>query len=169
MTHPLVNQLYFARTEWLRAFDGVSDVDGATRFEPMNSLGWMMGHLAWQENICWNVRARNLNPAPQLHDLVGYGKPVNTPGLSAMVATWHDVTTAATSYLELLTDESLKTHWIRNGKPARESVGTTLQRVIYHYFFHIGEAQAVRQLLNHPNRPEYIGDIGEQFAFRSQS
>jgi hypothetical protein len=34
-----------------------------------------------------------------------------------------------------------------------------LQRVIYHYFYHTGESQAIRQMLEDPARPEYIGDI----------
>ena len=144
----------------------MADEDGAKRFEPINSLGWMMGHMAWHENLCWNIRARSVNPAQHLHDLVSYGKPASTPALSEMRAIWAVVTEASDEYLESLTDSMMPTRWIRNGKPHRESIGTSLQRVTYHYFFHIGESQAVRQLLNHPNRPEYVGDFGEQYALR---
>ena len=36
----------------------------------------------------------------------------------------------------------------------------------YHYWFHIGEILAVRQLLNHPRRPEYVGDIERLAPYR---
>jgi hypothetical protein len=44
--HPLVSQLRFARSEFVRGLDGVSEEDGTRRVLPMNSLGWMVGQLA---------------------------------------------------------------------------------------------------------------------------
>jgi hypothetical protein len=49
MVHPLVDQLRFTRSEFARAFHGVSESDGVQRLMPMNSIGWIVGHLAWQE------------------------------------------------------------------------------------------------------------------------
>ncbi|MEZ4737344.1 MAG: hypothetical protein R3E79_60480 [Caldilineaceae bacterium] len=40
-----------------------------------------------------------------------------------------------------------------------EDVGTSLLRNIYHYWFHIGEAHAVRQLLGHTKIPQFVGDL----------
>lgn len=162
----LVDQLKFARNEWLRAFDGVNDADGARRFAPMNSLGWMMGHLAWHENLCWNVRGQGINPVPELHDVVAYGKPASTPALSEMLAAWHKVAAAAEPYLASINHDKALTFWERNGKPHKESVGTSVMHVVYHYFYHIGEGQAVRQMLNHPNRPEFINDMLGAAAYR---
>jgi len=34
-------------------------------------------------------------------------------------------------------------------------------RNIYHYFYHIGEASAIRQMLGHKNLPDYVGDMEE--------
>ena len=31
----------------------------------------------------------------------------------------------------------------------------------YHYWFHLGEAYAIRQLLGHPDLPEFVGDMSE--------
>ena len=53
MVHPLVDQLRFARSEWVRVLEGVSDEDARRRLTPMNSISWMVGHLAWQENRYW--------------------------------------------------------------------------------------------------------------------
>ena len=45
MAHPLVDQLRFARAEWLRGLRGVRDDDALRRIEPMNTIGWIVGHL----------------------------------------------------------------------------------------------------------------------------
>jgi hypothetical protein len=31
----------------------------------------------------------------------------------------------------------------------------------YHYWFHLGEAFAIRQLLGHRDLPEFVGDMSE--------
>lgn len=46
VAHPLVEQLRFTREEWLRALRGVPEEDGFRRLEPINSIGWIVGHLA---------------------------------------------------------------------------------------------------------------------------
>jgi hypothetical protein len=34
-----------------------------------------------------------------------------------------------------------------------------LLRTTYHYFFHTGEAHAIRQQLGHPDLPYFVGDM----------
>ena len=53
------------------------------------------------------------------------------------------------------------------GRPVFESNGTLLQRVIYHYWFHIGESQAIRQMLGHENLPQFVGDLGDKAPYRT--
>ena len=84
MVHPLVDQLRFARSEWVRALEGVSDEDARRRLIPMNSISWIVGHLAWQENRYWLQLAQGQDVAPHLNALVGYGKPATTPPLDEM-------------------------------------------------------------------------------------
>jgi len=31
----------------------------------------------------------------------------------------------------------------------------------YHYWFHLGGAHAIRQLLGHPDLPQFVGDMAE--------
>jgi hypothetical protein len=31
----------------------------------------------------------------------------------------------------------------------------------YHYWFHTGEAHAIRQLLGHPDLPQFVGDMSQ--------
>jgi hypothetical protein len=49
MPYPLVQQLRFARSEFVRGLEGISDTDAQRRRLPMNCLSWNIGHLAWQE------------------------------------------------------------------------------------------------------------------------
>lgn len=157
--HPLVTQLRFARSEFVRGLDGVSEAEGMVRHLPMNSLGWMVGHMANQEHRYWVMFAQDRELVPGLRDRVGTGRPASTPSLAEMWSVWREVTPAADVFLDTLTIEGLGTHLILDGRPIDESVGTMLMRVIYHYWFHTGEAAAVRQLLGHARLPEFVGDM----------
>ncbi len=169
MTHPLVYQLRFTRSEWRRALADVGPEDALRRFGPMNCISWMIGHLAWQEHRYWLVRAQGLTIAGHLDALVGYERPASTPPLADMWRDWHAVTAAADPYLDGLTTERLQTHLIVDGRRHPESLGTMLLRVIYHYWYHIGEAQAVRQLLGHGDLPQFVGDIGIGGPYRPEA
>ncbi len=157
--HLLVAQLRFARSEFVRALEGVSEQDAVRRLMPMNCISWMVGHLANQEHRYWVIFAQNKNVAPGLYELVGYGKPASTPALGDMWAAWRKVTAVADEYLDTLTPELMQGYLLRDGKPVDESIGTLLLRNIYHYWYHTGEASAVRQMLGHTNLPEFVGDI----------
>lgn len=134
----------------------------------MNSLGWMVGHLANQEHRYWVMFAQGTELVPGLVDRVGTGRPASTPPLAEMWSVWRTVTAAADDYLDTLTVDRLGTFLLRDGRPIDESVGTMLMRVIYHYWFHAGEAAAVRQLLGHQDLPEFVGDM-DAAAYRPEA
>jgi hypothetical protein len=157
--HLLVSQLRFARSEFVRGLDSVSETDALRRIMPLNCISWMIGHLANQEHFYWVVVAQQKAFAPGLYELVGYGKPASTPPLKDMWAVWHTVTAEADKYLDTLTPALLQDFLVRDGKPVNESIGTLLMRNIYHYWFHNGEASAVRQMLGHTRLPEFVGDM----------
>jgi hypothetical protein len=169
MTHPLVDQLRFARSEFARALAGVDDDGGRRRIGPMNSLSWMVGHLADQEQRYWLESQGQAPVAPGLNSLVGYGQPASTPPLAAMWEAWRGITTAADPFLDTLTVAELQ-QLPPNLRPTlRESVGTQLLRVTGHYWFHTGEAHAVRQVLGHPDLPDFVGDIGLKAPYRPET
>jgi hypothetical protein len=159
MIQPLVTQLKFARSEFVRCMEGVSPEEALRRFEPMNSLSWIVGHLANQEHRLWVQRAQGRNIAPGLVDLVGYGQPASTPPLDEMWDLWNRITAEANSFLNYMTPEMLeiKLTWPR--EEDHEDVGTSLLRNIYHYWFHMGEAQAIRQMLGHKDLPSFVGNM----------
>ena len=139
--HPLVSQLRFARSEFMRCLDGVSEEDAIRRLEPMNCIGWIIGHLANQEHYLWVMAAQGQFLAPGLYELVGFGQPASTPPLDEMWAVWHTITRAADQFLDALTEEQLATYLVLEGQPLREDVGTLLLRNMYHYWYHTGQAQ----------------------------
>jgi len=168
MSHPLVDQFRFARNEWLRGLEGLSEEDGASHFGPMNCISWTVGHLAWHEQRTFLQRPQNIILFPQLNELFAYGAPMNTPSLKEMLEIWHAVTKAVDPYLDTLTTESLLTDLLLNGEPVGQSRGSALRRITYHYWYHIGEIQAIRQMLGHANLPEYVGDIETEAPYRTE-
>ncbi len=166
--HPLVAQLRFARSEFLRCLDGVSAEDAVRRLEPMNCISWIIGHLANQEQTLWVVAAQGKLLAPGLYQLVGFGQPASTPPLDEMWGIWRTVTQAADQFLDTLTTDKLQTHLEYEGKPLQESIGTLLYRNSYHYWFHMGEAHAIRQMLGHGELPQFVGDMS-QALYRPES
>ena len=168
MIHPLVSQLRFTRYEWLRALRGVGEADGRIRLEPINSVSWMVGHLAWHEQWYWLRYAQGINLVPELQALVGTGRPATTPSLKEMSAAWREITDAADPFLDTLTTDSLQERFQWKENPMRETIGTMLLRLTYHYWFHTGEVLAVRQLLGHSDLPEFVGDIGGKGPYRPE-
>lgn len=159
MTHPLVTQLHFARSEFQRGLDGVTPEQAIHRFEPMNCISWMVGHLANQEQFFWVFRAQGRLVDRDLYKLVGYGRPATTPPLEEMWGRYRAICAAADEYL-LGVDESMihqALPW--KGVEDPESVGVTLLRATYHYWFHLGEASAIRQMLGGTSLPEFVGDM----------
>lgn len=166
MTPPLVEQLRFTRSEWLRALNGVSEKDALHRFAPMNSIGWTVGHLTWQEQRYWLTLSQDHTPVPALNALVGYGRPASTPSLAEMMDAWRTVTSASDIYLDQMTSTKLTEPleirgWLTTTR------GSLMLRVIYHYWYHMGEIMAVRQQLGHTKLPEFVGDIDAEAPYRA--
>lgn len=181
MIHPLVTQLRFARSEFVRCLEGVSDEDARHRIMPMNCISWMVGHMAAQEQEYFIFFPNGNVPHPQLNVSHGYGQPATTPPLVEMWQVWQDITEAADIFLDTVTENQLEIYLeqdVGSVKEAffayyqvnedmlaqekvrsRENIGTRLLRTTYHYFFHTGEAHAVRQQLGHPDLPYFVGGM----------
>lgn len=167
MAHPLVLQLRFTRSEFLRALAGVTDADARRRLLPMNCISWTVAHLAGQEQRCWLTRLQGITPYPELEELAGYGMPASTPPLDEMGAAWNAVTAASDPFLDTCTNEILLSPYPRSsGKPSEYSIGSVLHIVNYHYWAHLGEVMAIRQMLGHTELPEFVGDLHLQAPFQ---
>ena len=161
MTHLLVKQLRFTRQELVRGLQGVTEEEAQRRFGPMNCISWIVGHLANQEQRYWLQKAQNKKLFPGLNERVGYGSPASTPSLAEMWQIWNEVTREADVYLDTLNPLSLKGYVNQSEEQIMldESIGTLLMRVTYHYWYHTGEALAIRQMLGHRDLPQFVGDI----------
>jgi hypothetical protein len=122
--------------------------------------------MANHEQQYWFKRRGEPIPVPGLHELVGWGRPATTPSLDEMWSAWRAITAASDPYLNSLTTPDLGTFYLVNGAPLPESIGTMCLRVTSHYWFHNGEAQAIRQLLGHTDLPQFVGDISKEAPYR---
>ncbi len=158
MPHPLVTQLRFTRSEWIRGLKDVTAEAAARRFGLINPIAWMIGHLAWQEQLYWLERAQGITAIREVKEC-GYAKPLTVPPLDEAWAWWRAVTAAADPYLDSLTGTQLTRRWKRES--SKETPGTKLHRTTYHYWFHLGESQAIRQMLGHEKLPDFVGGFGK--------
>jgi DinB superfamily len=162
--HPLVDQLRFTRAEFRRGLRGTPAEDAVRRLEPMNSIGWIVAHMAWHEQRYWLTRAQGVTPKPELNEIAPNGGPATTPPLAAMLAAWKAVTKAADEWLAGLSAADLDGDLAGSGPKRR--IGSALQRVTYHYWFHTGEILAIRQVLGHARLPEFVGNIDDEAPYR---
>src|SRR4051812_15976653 len=85
---PLVEQLRFTRSEFRRGLRGTPEQDAVRRLEPMNSIGWIVAHMAWHEQRYWLTRGLGETPRPELNEIAANGGPATTPPLRAMLDAW---------------------------------------------------------------------------------
>ena len=166
MPHPLVDQLRFTRSEFLRGLKGLSEQDACKRIMPMNCISWNVGHLAWQEQRYFLFFGQGLMPFPDIHQRFAYGAPGSTPALREMLKAWRAITAAADPWLDTLTSRKLQQFVMLDGKKTSRMYGNLLQRVIYHYWYHTGENMGVRQALGHTHLPDFVGNIDGRAPYR---
>ena len=168
MTHPLVDQLRFTRREFKRGLEGLTEAEASQRFLPMNCISWNVGHLAWQEQRYWLLRAQNQILLPDINEKFAYGAPASTPSLADVWQAWHTITQATGPWLDAATTDKLDSPVIVNGESLGTNWGSLLLRVIYHYWYHTGENLAIRQNLGHAGLPQFVGDIDEEAPYRPE-
>ncbi len=169
MTHPLVLQLRFTRSEFKRGLAGLSDADARHRVGTMNCISWNIGHLTWQEQRYWLQRLQSKTILPELDTLFCYGCEAVTPPLQDMWHAWNTIIAAVDPFLDTLTTaDLLEERTFGSGTNTfTTSTGNLMQRVIYHYWYHNGENQAIRQMLQHSGLQEFVGNIDSEAPFAS--
>ena len=166
--HPLVDQLRFTRSEWLRGLRGVSEDAGGRHFGQMNSIGWIVGHLAWQEQRYLLYRPQGIMLRDDIQRDFTTGGPMSTPSLAGTLAAWRSITKATEPFLDQLTTKKLLVDLPLNGKRSGQTQGSAIRRMTYHYWFHIGEILAIRQQLGGRGLPEYVGNIEARAPYRPE-
>jgi hypothetical protein len=165
--NPIVEQLRFTREEWLRALAGVKPKDATVHHGQMNSIGWIVGHLAWQEQRYLLLRPQGIMLREDIQKEFTTGGPMSTPPLSRTLAAWRQITRAADPFLERLTTHALLRDLpLAEGKRSGQTQGDAIRRMTYHYWFHIGEIMAIRQVLGRKRLPQYVGAIEQKAPYR---
>ena len=164
--HPLVSQLRFTRSEFLRSIKGVNEEDACKRLKPMNCISWNIGHLAWQEQRYCLFLVQEKMPFPAINEQFAYGAPASTPPLKEVLSAWKKITVAADPWLDALTSVELQRYAYINGRKTSRTFGNLLQRMIYHYWYHIGENMSIRQLLGHTKLVQFVGTLDRQAHYR---
>lgn len=168
MPHPLVQQLRFTRKEFARGLEGLSEVDARRRLLPMNCISWNVGHLAWQEQRYLLYYPTGKLPLPEVNAQFAYGAPASTPPLDEVLSAWREITAATEPWLDTRTADDLMTHVVRKGRQSSFIYGSLVLRLIYHYWYHIGENMAIRQSLGHVDLPEFVGDLDREAPYRPE-
>jgi DinB family protein len=166
MVHQLVQMQRFARFEFERGLEGLTDEEA--RFRPvkadssrMNCISWTIGHLADQE---WRLFVRGTGGAEDNRfERYATGRPAFEPPLNEVLELWREAKANADEWLLTATGEDME----RAAEQWFENLGTCVMRNTYHYFFHAGEINAVRQLLGHPEIP-FIGLLRGRLEFPLQ-
>jgi uncharacterized damage-inducible protein DinB len=134
----------------------------------MSCLSQNIGHLAWQEQRYFLHFAQGQMPFPEINESFAYGAPASTPALKDVLEAWKAITTAVDPWLDTLTSAKLEEAVVSKGKPTGRIYGNLLQRVIYHYWYHIGENMAIRQQLGHTRLPQFVGPIETRAPYRPE-
>jgi uncharacterized damage-inducible protein DinB len=166
MNHPLVDQLIFARSEFIRALQDLSEADAKKRILPMNCISWNVGHLAWQEQKYYLTYARGITLREDIQKELTKGAPASTPALKEMLEAWEAITREADYWLKDISNEILLQSVIVDGKTMEFTYGNVILRTIYHYWYHTGENCAIRQMLGHTDLPSFVGDIDGKAPYR---
>jgi hypothetical protein len=93
---------------------------------------------------------------------------MSTPSLAEVLKAWRKVTRATDPFLDSLTSKDLLRDLPLNGRRTGQSRGSAIRRLTYHYWFHIGEIQAIRQILGHKRLPVYVGNLEGKAPYRTE-
>jgi len=76
---------------------------------------------------------------------------------------------AADRYLDGLTSADLETPPAFDTRAVVPLLGTQTMLTTYHYWSHIGESSAIRQILGHADVPQFVGPIERQAPYRRET
>jgi uncharacterized damage-inducible protein DinB len=154
--HQLAQLQHLTRREFLRGLEGVSDEDAGRRIEPMNCISWIIGHMASQEHAYFVAWPKGREREPE-YAAFGWGSPPSQPSLEEVMTLWRATCEAADECLHAADEEGLRQPVAAPDATVEgENLGTRIVRNIFHYWCHIGEISAIRQMLGHERPPQFV-------------
>lgn len=132
----------------------MSEADLEKRVGGVNSIAWMAGHLAWQEQAYW-LTSRGMEPIADLAPYKNGCEPC-APSFAELFAAWEQVTAATDAWLDGLTEDDLRGHFPGRRFFEIENIGSLMMRVFGHYYVHVGQITAIRKILGY-DVPGFVG------------
>ncbi len=164
MYHP-IELARFALSEFERGLVGLTDEEARTRLTKadgtqMNAISWIIAHVGQHWLSVRSLARLERRPSGLRPFRSGAPADPTPPPLSDVLKLLHDakasidwIANADPALMATTREDIVKadatTAQIDLGLP-NESVGTALMRAVLHTWFHIGEINAVRQMLGHP-------------------
>src|SRR5207248_3337362 len=71
----------------------------------MNSISWIVGHLAWQEQRTFFLRRRGELLFHAINEEFAFGAQMSTPSIKAMRKSWNTITKTADPFLDSFDDQ----------------------------------------------------------------
>ena len=136
----------------------LSDDDIKKVFDPMNCIGWLIGHCSYY-NFSIANKIHNKDIPDEAKNYMN-GSPHSTPGLHEIKYLWKYSTDTVKVSLNKLEEVELKDKFTaefnHGGEAEKINLGTDISRLIFHLWNHLGEIASVRQLLGKtPGNPGY--------------
>ena len=161
--HPLVQMQHLTRKEFWRGLGGLSDEDARRRLEPMNCISWIVGHLAHQTHALFVALPQDKEIEPRYRPF-GTGAAPSQPSLEEATGLWEDACRDADLHLKPATEASTRSFFdTRHDWGSSDNLGTLVVRNIFHTWQHLGEVNAIRQMLGH-KAPEFVNMHGWSYA-----
>ncbi len=155
----------FALSEFERGLEGLTDEEARTRLTKadgtqMNAISWIVSHVAQHWFSVRSLATLERRPSGLRPFVTGPAADPSPPPLTEALKLLQDAQarlewmTGADDALFVTTREELvaasASTDVRALRIPQENVGTALMRAVLHTWFHLGEINAIRQMLGHP-------------------
>ena len=170
----------FALSEFERGLAALADEEARTRLTKadgtqMNSISWIVGHVTQHWLTVRSLATLERRPSGLRPFVSGPAADPTPPPLSSVVKLFQEakasidwIAKADNALMATTREEIIKASatpaQIELGIP-QESVGTALMRAILHTWFHIGEINAIRQMLGH-SEIFFVGRLAGNLEWR---
>ena len=149
----LVRLLWDAWDELERVASAVPTPGRGRSIGRLNAGGWIVAHVAAQQDAYWCAGAQGLEPDAWLTDReVGFGAEPSVPDHAEALAAFARVRARAIPYLRSLRAADLDAPAPSPDASGRApTVGDLLARSVAHVFVHTGELTAIASLVGAPD------------------
>ena len=153
----------YALSEFERGIEGVTDDEAQVQLtkadeSKMNAIAWIVAHIAWH----WLRVGKQATQESEGDRSLSVWNTDPTPPPMKVALRRLNSAKASVSWIDDAGSDVLS----RSG--GRENVGTALMRVVLHTWFHIGEINAIRQMLGH-DEIVYVGEMKGRLEWRNDA